>query len=244
MKIRTFCLSLFLLLNVNTAAWADNHSEVTLISTELMSGLLEKTEVGVEGIYPDFFAQAADNAGVVLKYRIVPWSRAVLETEKSKEYLLFPLTRTTEREERFSWLAKLWEVPICFLSVTQPINSFEEARRLEGIMVWRGSSHQQKLVELGFGNLIAFDDPRLVKRVVKKRKNVAWYSPCNEALSLFGSFNAEHAIIIGKVVDNEEVWLAGGHNYLSTDERQRFLNAVSELAPEGTLRRRILIEGR
>ncbi|WP_415892408.1 hypothetical protein ACMXYN_14295 [Neptuniibacter sp. PT8_73] len=244
MKIRTLCLSLFLILNVNNSAWADDHSGVTLVSTELMSGLLEKTENGVEGIYPDFFAQAASKAEVTIDYRIVPWSRAVLETEKSKEYLLFPLTRTTEREERFSWLAKLWEVPICFISSTQPMNSFEEAKRAEGIMVWRGSSHQQKLVELGFANLIHFDDPRLVKRVLSRRDNVAWYTPCNEGLSLFGPFNAEHPIIIGKVVDNEEVWLAGGHNYLSSDERQRFLNAVSELAPEGTLRRRILIEGR
>ncbi|WP_415885659.1 hypothetical protein ACMXYO_13740 [Neptuniibacter sp. QD37_6] len=244
MKIRTLFLSMFLLLNVNNPAWADNHSGVTLISTELMSGLLEKREGMIEGIYPDFFAQAASKAGVTIDYRIVPWSRAVLETEKSKKYLLFPFTRTSEREERFSWLAKLWEVPICFISSTRPMNSFEEAKLAEGIMVWRGSSHQQKLVELGFANLIPFDDPRLVKRVLSRRDNVAWYTPCNEGLSLLGMFNAEQPIIIGKVVDHEEVWLAGGKHYLSTDERQRFLDAVGELAPEGTLRRRILIEGR
>ena len=242
MRTKFLCIALFLMLSITSVVRAGNHSEVTLVSTELMSGLLEQTDQGVEGIYPDFFAQAADKADVRLNYRIVPWSRAVLETEKSADYLLFPLTRTTEREPRFNWLAKLWEVPICFLTVTRPINSYEEAKKLEGIMVWRGSSHQQRLKELGFTNLVPFDDPRLVEGVLAKRTNAAWYTPCNEGLSLCESFNLKHDIIIGEAVDNETVWLAGGNHYLSTEEKQRFIKAVSELAPEGALRRKILME--
>ena len=241
MKLSVVCLSMFLMLNLFNAARADEHSGVTLVSTELLSGLLEKTDGGVEGIYPEFFAQAAQKADVTLNYRIVPWSRAVYKTERSEHYLLFPLTRTRDREERFNWLAKLWEIPICFLAMSKPINSFQEAKRLEGIMVWRGSSHKQKLMELGFTNLIPFDNPRLVKGVLAKRANVAWYTPCNEGEALGRSFNLEREIIIGEAVDYETVWLAGGTDYQASEEKQRFLNAVTELAAEDALKQKILI---
>lgn len=234
MKRICFWLS-FLSIFAFSLGRADTVAQLTLVSTELRAGLLVGQGETAEGVYPQFFAEAAKRANVKIRFRVVPWSRAILETEKSSNYMLFPLTRNAIREPRFSWLSILWEVPICFISINRKVDSFAEAATLEGILVWRGSSHQQKLIEEGLTNIVTFDNPGLIMGILKKRVNTAWYGPCNEGRKFTDEADIETKVIVGKRVDSETLWLAGGKAFIYTDTHKRFLAAVNHLYREGFL---------
>lgn len=234
-KLSLSVLLLLVIIIVLPVQASNTKPVVTLVSTELGKGLLEDDYLGVHGIYPRFFAKAAERAGVVLEYRIVPWSRAVIEAEKSSNYLLFPLTRMGSREKRFSWLEPLRKTPICFISLNTPINSYQQAKALKRVLVWNGSSHQQLLYERSFTNILAFKDPRIVAEVLRQRPNSAWYAPCHEGLALLTHADLLETLRQGEIVDNEVVWLVGGKNYVTSSARQRFLQAVDELNKEGML---------
>ena len=138
-----------LFISVNSAAGLASDGGIRLISAENPGGLLEIRDEKIIGAYPSFFHEASTRSGVSIDYRIVPWVRAVKETEQSDSLMLFPFTRTAARENRFTWITPLKEDPICFASGEAQINSLEEARKLKRVMVWRGTSQQAFLDRAG-----------------------------------------------------------------------------------------------
>lgn len=99
MKVSFLFMIIFFATSLN-ALGADNN--IHLISTELTRGQLEQKDGKYIGSYAAFFSKASKRSGVQIDYRIVPWTRAVKETERSDNLLLFPFSRTQERENRFT----------------------------------------------------------------------------------------------------------------------------------------------
>lgn len=85
-----------------------------------------------------------------------PWARAYMKLGDEDGHVLFPMSRSTEREGRFRFVGPLFEDTLFFFrrkgSAVQ-VQSLADARRVGAIGVTRDDFYHQFLVERGFANL-------------------------------------------------------------------------------------------
>jgi polar amino acid transport system substrate-binding protein len=232
-----FVVSFFIVATVfgNPLAALSDDTRVHLISTPLPGGQLEMKGGEIVGAYAAFFREASRRSGAPINFRIVPWVRAVAETENSDDMLLFPFTRTGEREHRFSWVALLREDPMCFVSVGVAINTLEEARSVKRIIVWRGTSHQAFLEQQGFQNLIVVAEVNKIIQILNAAHDAACYFPCERAQSYLDPDKSEIVVKLGTPVASETIWLAGGKSFVRTPAANSFAAAIDVLHGEKLL---------
>jgi hypothetical protein len=216
-----------------TALAADGR--VHLISTTLSGGELDMKDGKVVGSYAMFFNTVAKLAGIEINYRLVPWARAAAETEQSNSLLLFPLTRTAARENRFTWVSQLGETPMCFASADDPVNTIEEARKRKRVLVWRGSSHQEYMETQGLKNLVLVDNIKKIARILANAPDSAWYYLCDQVQSFLNTAPSDIKLTIGAPVSSETTWLAGGKSLFRTPAINKFSDSASSLIEKGVL---------
>ncbi|MFS1702457.1 substrate-binding periplasmic protein [Alteromonas sp. AMM-1] len=103
-------------------------------------------------------------AGYTAEFKVFPWARAVLNTQRHNRALIFSIARTPERENQYQWIAPVtqFELGILALSARNDI-SISNWRDLTSYSVatQRGDIAEKWLKELGFKegqNLIACAD--------------------------------------------------------------------------------------
>ena len=210
---------------------------VHLISTKLPGGQFEKKNGKFVGAFAKFFREASTQSGVPIDFRMVPWVRAVRETERSADLLLFPFTRTEQRESRFTWIAQLDEDRMCFASVGRRINSLKEARRLERVLVWRGTSNQAFLEKQEFKNLVIVSNKKRIIQMLKAKQDAAWYFICDEAQSYLDPGKSDITVKVGTPVASEVMWLAGGKSLKQTAAVDKFIKAIKILEKDKVLKK-------
>ncbi|PCI39426.1 MAG: hypothetical protein COB46_08920 [Rhodospirillaceae bacterium] len=214
-------------------AAADN---IHLISTGVAGGRIEQKDDEIVGAFATFFKEASARSGVAVDYRLVPWARAVKETEYSDHLLLFPFTRTAEREHRFTWLTPLQEDAMCFVSVAHKIKSLEQARKLKRVIVWQGTSHKKFLTGEGFENLISVRTEKKVIEVLKGSSDAAFYWMCDQAQDFVDPTRSELVVKLGATIAHEAIWLVGGKGLKRTTKIDKFVQAVQALKDEHALK--------
>ncbi len=210
---------------------------VHLISAKLPGGLLEYVDEKLVGAYATYFHEASVRSGVQIDFRIVPWARAVRETERSDNLLLFPLTRTPKREARFIWITPLTENLMCFSSVGAPVNSLDEARKLKRVITWLGTSHQEFLEKNKFKNLIVVKTKLKILEILKSAPDAALYWVCNEIQSFLDADKSEITVKIGAPVSGEDIWLASGKSFVRNAQTDKFVKALVALKEKDLLTR-------
>lgn len=90
------------------------------------------------------------------KVEFVPWQRAIFLTDTMPRTLIFPLSRSPERELKYRWLARLHQEHFLFLALAS--SSFDlnapATVKQRRIGVLRGSHAMTILKELGYRNLV------------------------------------------------------------------------------------------
>ena len=209
------------------SAEAEENRNVTLVSTEIPAYISADG-----GAYREFFEQAAARAGVELNIRLIPWIRAVKRAERSEDLMIFPLTRNAEREDRFTWLAKLSDVSTGFATLNEKIDTLEQGRALSTVIVWRGSSMESFLQKNGFTNLFGVSDSKTILSLLKQGRAAAWFGVLDEARSVVGTGDE---LILGAPVNSNTVWLAGGKNHRRENSID-FVRMVDDLRDKDLLR--------
>lgn len=104
---------------------------------EIVDGLLRRTALGG-------------------KVQFVPWQRAIFLTDTMPRTLIFPLTRSPEREQKYRWLARLHHDQFLFLALAASTFDLDAPATVKQrrIGVLRGSHAMAILKELGYRNLV------------------------------------------------------------------------------------------
>lgn len=211
--------------------------QIHLISTTISGGEIEDKDGQIVGVYPAVFGKAADQAGVTVGYRLVPWARATVEAEQSSSLLVFPLTRSAERENRYTWVTKLLEDKICFASFGEPVNSLDEARKRKRVLVWRGSSQKTYLEKQGFNNLVVVGHIEKVDHILSSAPDSAWFHVCDQVQPFLSSAPSTIKLTIGSPITSESMWLAGGKELVRTPAIDKFAGRVEALVKSGELKK-------
>jgi len=166
------------------------------------------------GIALELVRSIVARAGIEIDERFVPWARAMNSTEKTPNSLIIPLSRLPSRESRFVWIKKLYTMKNGFITLDQPINSLDKARSLDRVGVWRATSMEEELKQLGFTNFIAISDELALARMLIKGRIQAWYGQFGLAkYSMRKEIEAvRKRFRFSKAFNFDPVWLAGNLN--------------------------------
>ncbi|MBL6945016.1 MAG: transporter substrate-binding domain-containing protein [Rhodospirillales bacterium] len=220
---------------VGTVSPAAGQQPITLLAEEIPGGYLKITDNTGVGVFPDLFYEAADSSGSNIQFRFVPWGRAFQEVERSAHLLTFPLTRLPEREGKYSWLVPLERDEIAFLTLDQPINTLEQARKLDKILVWKGSSMEIFLTQQGYSNLISVGNTKALIRMLQNGRGDAWFTIRPEHNEIQDPDGRTMKVVSGEVINTESVWLVGGKSFAHSDISRRFVASVRKLVEAGRL---------
>lgn len=117
--------------------YLDEHGRVTGATAELVRELMRR-------------------AGEPGDLTLLPWARGYMMARKGPNVALFETTRTEIREHQFRWVGPIKRITGGFFVRRQDdisIETLDDARDLDGICVYRGSSGGQSLKALRFKNL-------------------------------------------------------------------------------------------
>lgn len=98
--------------------------------------------------------------GSDVKIEIMPWARGYKYLTEHPNILLFPTTRTAEREDLFHWVGPIASIEWIFFGNKNKkynIKSLDDAKKISGIGVYRGDARAVFLKKKGFTNLEVMD---------------------------------------------------------------------------------------
>ena len=173
-------LLIFLIINF-TVSFTPHASEAKEIRTIYLSNepLLVTDEGDVRrGLFADLFTLAAKELGRTVKIVRLPWKRAQLVAESTPGSAVGPLTRTPKREDRFQWVAPLFQMRVTYLTKAgnfPRINSIEEARTKEiGIKRGTASVYAAKIHHLPEHRLQVLDSQKQLLQMLKIDRIDGW----------------------------------------------------------------------
>lgn len=173
------------------------------------------------GAYRSMIETAAQSTGVDVSFRLMKWVRAVERVEKSDRQLIIPFSRTAEREDRFQWATPLNDVRVGFVTLDDSVDSLEEAKSLNHVIVWKGSSNADYLIEQGLTNLFPVSDSETIMQMLLSGRGSAWFGVLDEAHS-FLSQDGGAPLVLGEPIFADRVWIAGGAAFNPSPYRDFF----------------------
>lgn len=108
---------------------------------------------GVSGIVGEVTVKAAALAGYVLHAQALPWARSQRIVQSGENQLIIPLSRTPDREDKYTWIAPVMTMDRAFFSLDKQVETYEQARQSYArVAVGMGSAQEQMLRDQGFSN--------------------------------------------------------------------------------------------
>jgi polar amino acid transport system substrate-binding protein len=107
------------------------------------------------------------------KIQVYPWSRAYKKILQDENVVLFGMTHTEERHNKFKWvgpLARKRDILVAKKGLKIKINSLDDAKKVKSIGTLRDDTREQLLLSQGFTNLESVSDEQLnAKKLVLGR---------------------------------------------------------------------------
>lgn len=146
-----------------------------VVNTAQITPFSYESDNGPAGMAVEILQAAGKAAGLEFRFSFLPWKRAQLETLASGDHAIVPLTRTTERERDYLWIAPLFEYS--FVIVTRigraAPATLEEAKRMS-IGVLGGNPMHAALPAMGFRNLKPGNSEEMLAKQLKSNLVDAW----------------------------------------------------------------------
>ena len=109
--------------------------------------------------------------------RFVPWPRAVRDTRLMPNHVVFPLTRTPERETDFDWAIEVASIELVFVTLNGRKLDLPQARQLNAIVVQQNTPFEEFLRRQGFDNLVVTTSAAAVPvRLLQAGRVGAWFT--------------------------------------------------------------------
>lgn len=90
--------------------------QVDVYTTGTLYPLVIIDKKQLDGVSGEFLTLATSKIISKLNVIVMPWPRAQVEVNKVKNALIIPMTKTPERENKYKWLGKVFDDPICYFT--------------------------------------------------------------------------------------------------------------------------------
>ena len=166
-----FCILWLFCVSVNQAVASESATIYTTPISLVMTDDPERPGIGYEIVKALF-----DRIGKPFEIISLPWARAQYMAENTPEALIFPLSRTPTRENKFTWGVNIFNNETHFITFNGTKMSAEEARD-KHIGVHLKSSWDNWLTEQGYEKVyrVPGEGGELI-RLLRNNRIDAWYT--------------------------------------------------------------------
>ena len=164
------------------------------------------------GMVGDITLAAIALSGRTVRIIDEPWARAQVNVASGHNQLIIPLSRTPDREARYTWIVPVMPLERAFFSLDEPVRNFDQARqRYQRIGVGLGTAQVEILRREGFANeqiiqLKLGENPAILLTLGRID---AWFSGVPEALYIWNQSSPQRQTLRQSPVPaSSELYLA------------------------------------
>lgn len=196
------------------------------------TGYLPPLSIDAEnkGIAVELMELVAEAAGIEIEVRFAPWKRAQVLAENTSGSLLFTMAYSRARSEKFKYIAPLIYTESAFITLDQPLDTFEKAIESGKVIgVHLGSQRSRILKRLGVDNIEEIPTAEQMSTMLRTGRIDAWYTMSIRANYVYRQQGLDPKdLVIGAPVTHGIQWLAANQD-LAPELRARLASAVSQV---------------
>jgi len=192
-----------------------------------------------EGSQPGFaieiIKEAERRIGRTSDIRFGPWVRSLKTATMNDNVILPAIYRTPSREKQFKWIVEYMTSKTVFLTLNDPVDSLDQARRLDRIGVTHKSAMDNFLTAQGFTNLDRVDYQQTNISKLMAGRIDAWCLSENLARWAWREAGLpSKQLISGKAIKKTHAWIAAGPMF-PDDLAAQYRDAVEKMKADGTI---------
>lgn len=152
MARRAICYIILVFIYLPIQGWC-----LTIGTVEEPPGNFIDPEGNITGLSVDFVREIQRRTGNTDPIEMLPGARLMQLARHQRNVVVFSLSRTPEREEKFHWIALVMRKPLAlFATYDSPVKilSLADARTVESIGLLRSSVQYEFLRNWGFSNVV------------------------------------------------------------------------------------------
>lgn len=210
----------FLLLFIVILASNSVYSEEKLkLMTEIFPPFQYQEDDKMTGIAIDIVQAIQNELNDKTKIKLYPWSRGVKIASKKKNFAVFSMLKTPEREPKYKWIGPLTSMKMVFFKKTGTklvVRSMEDAKRVNKVGVTRNVGNHQMMKSKGFTNLDVLQegaDEQNIKKLLKGRIDL-W-----PALQMAGLYQARIMGVEGQIEAVKDLVAFSGDMYIAVNKK-------------------------
>ncbi|MFP5512897.1 MAG: substrate-binding periplasmic protein [Alphaproteobacteria bacterium] len=191
------------------------------------------------GLIAEVTLEALKRAGYRGEMSFIPWKRGQQEVAQGENLLIIPFARSPAREANYTWIANIFTVERSFAAVGKSIDSYDQARaELTSIIVGHATAQEELLKSKGFppSQLRIIRVGQKETEVLSANGDEAWFNGTPETLWKWKQSGRPEKIVIGKAVDQNDVYLACSLK-CSPQIVEKLKAAVDGMKADGTAQR-------
>lgn len=235
-SFRKIILSAFLAVIGPAVGYAESPSPI------IVNGIDAMPQGGLDGrgIMNDAVMEALKRAGLTGKMQFLPWKRAQQDTIKGKDIIITGLSRTEERESKYTWLFSVFNNERTFVTVGAQYKSFEEAKAsAKHIVVTNGSAQYDILLKEGFSpsqlGSVQIERQKNILTMLLSRHTDAWFCAISEAKYYLKDEAEASKFVIGPPVGSSTEQYVACSKDCDPDLVARMKKAGEEMKADGTI---------
>lgn len=211
---------------------AEGLDEVKLISADLRPYSIQ--EGGRSGLIADVVIEIERRLGSNRSIDFLPWSRSQRRVMSQPNHLIFPLTRTADREAHYNWLIKVAPIELVFVTLNGTVLSVEDAQKLEKISVHQDTPFEYFLKEHGFKNIVRVHDSFLTHiSLLQKKRTQGWFTAKDIAIYWGAETDLKEALTFSEALNVGDLYIATSKVF-PKDVALAYQHAFQEMAADGT----------
>ncbi|TVO72539.1 substrate-binding periplasmic protein [Sedimenticola selenatireducens] len=162
-------------LNDSAAASDAEVGPIKLVTAHLVPYSIQ--EGREQGFMVDLIREIERRLGTNRPVLFMPWPRAIRNTRIGPNHIVFPLTRTIEREPHFDWAINVAPIELVFVTLSGKKLTLQQARSLSAIAVQQNTPFEQYLRQQGFTNLVITTSAAPIPiRMLRAGRVNAWFT--------------------------------------------------------------------
>ena len=219
-----------ILWTTSPVSWAND--EIELVTSDLSPYSIE---VGLRpGFFVEIVSHIEDRLGTNRPIDFFPWPRAQMLAGTQGNRLIFPLTRTPQREDYFNWLIDVASLDYVFITLDGKEISLKEARKLDRITVQQSTPFESFLKAQGFTNIVSSPNASdtHIRLLTAGRVN-AWFTAKDLADYALLENNILNATF-SEPIETSRVYIATSQEF-PAELAENYRRIFAELKSDGTV---------
>ncbi len=124
----------------------------------------------------EMLTEMAKRANIEVNLKFEPWSRAQSDTQAGKDLAIIALTRTPEREPKYTWIVPLLSDPLWLHATRGDLNISALDGCTLNISVLRGTPQEDTLRQAGLTKLDLTTNDNSGAKMLKAGRVDAWFT--------------------------------------------------------------------